>query len=214
MSVTSSLARRWGFSSSKTTSTQHVPSYQPFEEPSDVECMAPGDTCEPLFTQPSNCDSAIQYATSDDLAGAQHPWTPLLSSTLQSDKPAPQIMPIATTTSASVAYWEQHQANSAIFNVGLLADSDAASKQPVRCAAVDLAGLSGWFQLLVDHVGCLSGTDLSAVVIPCEIARDLLQQLVRSIYCQELEITADNVEALYRAADAMHVSIKASSATE
>jgi hypothetical protein len=116
-------------------------------------------------------------------------------------------MPIATTTSASVAYWEQHQSNSAIFNVGLLADSEtAADRQPVRCAAVDLAGLSGWFQLLVDHMGCLSGTDLSAVVIPCVISWQLLYQMVRAIYCRELEVTSDNVEALYRAADAMHVS--------
>jgi hypothetical protein len=59
--------------------------------------------------------------------------------------------------------------------------------------------------MLLDHLDTLSGTDLAAVLVPCVIPRPALEALVGALYRGALPLDADNVEPLYRAADAMQV---------
>ncbi len=47
--------------------------------------------------------------------------------------------------------------------------------------------------------------DMCSVVVPCAISHAELEQLVAGLYDGKLPLSADNVEAMYRAADAMQV---------
>jgi hypothetical protein len=78
--------------------------------------------------------------------------------------------------------------------------------QPVPINALDLAANSEWFRALVAHLPVLCGTDLGAVVVPCSVAREVLEHgIVRAIYGSRLALDPGTVEATYRAADAMQV---------
>jgi hypothetical protein len=77
---------------------------------------------------------------------------------------------------------------------------------PVPINALDLAANSEWFRALVAHLPVLCGTDLGAVVVPCSVAREVLEHgIVRAIYGSRLALEPGTVEATYRAADAMQV---------
>lgn len=112
-----------------------------------------------------------------------------------------------TPTSASLEFWEQHQDDRVLFNVGLVAQ-DGEQEVPVPINALDLAANSEWFRCLVKHLPVLCGTDLGSVTIPCSVSRQILEQgIVRAIYGSRVELDTSNVEAIYRAADAMQVSL-------
>ena len=51
----------------------------------------------------------------------------------------------------------------------------------------------------------LGGTELARVVIPCAVPRALLGSIVTALYSGQLVLGPDNVEAVYRAADAMQM---------
>jgi hypothetical protein len=65
---------------------------------------------------------------------------------------------------------------------------------------------SPFVQMLLDHLETLNGTDLGGVLVPCVIPRPALETLVGALYRGALPLDADNVEPLYRAADAMQVT--------
>ncbi|KIY98995.1 hypothetical protein MNEG_8969 [Monoraphidium neglectum] len=90
-----------------------------------------------------------------------------------------------------------------LFNVGLVAD--AGHPRPVKLAAVDLARNSHWFQLLMANRHELSGTAASCVVIPCCMEQELLELMVGALYASSIDLGPDNVEPVYRAADAMQM---------
>ncbi|WIA41492.1 hypothetical protein OEZ86_008867 [Tetradesmus obliquus] len=127
---------------------------------------------------------------------------------------APRLLPLATPTSASLDFWEAHQGDSLLFNVGLVSSSssDGSSdggiqqQRPVPINALDLAANSEWFRALVAHLPVLCGTDLGAVAVPCAVAREVLEHgIVRAIYGSRLALDPGTVEATYRAADAMQI---------
>lgn len=116
-------------------------------------------------------------------------------------------MPLHTPTSASLDFWEQHKDDRVLFNVGLVSQ-DSESPEPVPINALDLAANSEWFRCLVKHLPVLCGTDLGSVTIPCSVSRHILEQgIVRAIYGSSVLLDLGNVEAIYRAADAMQVSM-------
>jgi hypothetical protein len=138
------------------------------------------------------------------------------------------VLPLATPTSASLDFWEAHQADTLLFNVGLVSISSSSrasssngsgsstsssiqqhpqqQQQPVPINALDLAANSEWFRALVAHLPVLCGTDLGAVVVPCSVSREVLEHgIVRAIYGSRLVLEPGTVEATYRAADAMQV---------
>lgn len=116
-----------------------------------------------------------------------------------------RTIPLHTPTSASLEFWEQHQDDRVLFNVGLVSQ-DSESQNPVSINALDLAANSEWFRCLVKHLPVLCGTDLGSVLVPCSVSREVLEQgIVRAIYGSTIELDSDNVEAIYRAADAMQV---------
>jgi hypothetical protein len=133
------------------------------------------------------------------------------------------VLPLATPTSASLDFWEAHQGDRLLFNVGLISSGSRTSSSsgvsstqhdpqqqyehpPVPINALDLAANSEWFRALVAHLPVLCGTDLGAVVVPCSVAREVLEHgIVRAIYGSRLALDPGSVEATYRAADAMQV---------
>eukprot|EP00879_Flechtneria_rotunda_P033645 GHRR01037282.1.p1 GENE.GHRR01037282.1~~GHRR01037282.1.p1 ORF type:complete len:465 (+),score=139.83 GHRR01037282.1:84-1478(+) len=118
-----------------------------------------------------------------------------------------RVVPLHTPTSANLEFWEQHQHDMVLFNVGLVTqDAGQQQQQPVPINAVDLATNSEWFRALVKHLPALDGTDLGAVVVPCAVSRHILESgIVRAIYRSSVMLDAANVEAIYRAADAMQI---------
>ncbi|KAI8466622.1 MAG: hypothetical protein J3K34DRAFT_433223 [Monoraphidium minutum] len=90
-----------------------------------------------------------------------------------------------------------------LFNVGLVADPGA--PRPVKLAAVDLARNSHWFQLLMTNRHELCGTEVGSVVIPCCMEQSLLELMVGALYASSIDLGPDNVEPIYRAADAMQM---------
>lgn len=117
-----------------------------------------------------------------------------------------RVVPLHTPTSASLEFWEQHQDDRVLFNVGLVSQ-DTEAQSPVPINALDLAANSEWFRCLVKHLPVLCGTDLGSVTVPCSISRHVLEQgIVRAIYGSCVQLDSSNVEYIYRAADAMQVS--------
>jgi hypothetical protein len=157
----------------------------------------------------------------------EHCWSARLLSCCPSlASAAPRVLPLATPTSASLDFWQEHQADRLLFNVGLVSSSSSSGSssssvqhdqqqqqqqqqhehQPVPINALDLAANSEWFRALVAHLPVLCGTDLGAVVVPCSVARQVLEHgVVRAIYGSRLVLEPSTVEATYRAADAMQV---------
>eukprot|EP00878_Enallax_costatus_P018245 GHUV01019199.1.p1 GENE.GHUV01019199.1~~GHUV01019199.1.p1 ORF type:complete len:293 (+),score=90.31 GHUV01019199.1:134-1012(+) len=136
------------------------------------------------------------------LAPSTVSWSARLSSASSVES---RIIPLHTPTSASLEFWEQHQDDRVLFNVGLVSQ-DSESQSPVPINALDLAANSEWFRCLVKHLPVLCGTDLGSVMVPCSVSRSILEQgIVRAIYGSTVELDSGNVEAVYRAADAMQV---------
>lgn len=116
-----------------------------------------------------------------------------------------RVVSLHTPTSASLEFWEQHQEDRVLFNVGLVSQ-DSEAQNPVPINALDLAANSEWFRCLVKHLPVLCGTDLGSVTVPCSVSRHVLEQgIVRAIYGSSVQLDSSNVEAIYRAADAMQV---------
>lgn len=140
-----------------------------------------------------------------DPPSQQFTWEPRLNvfHTMGKKPPAACQLEMFTPTSADADYWEQHKHDTVLFNVGLIADLTYPTPTPV--AAVDLAFNSQWFQLLMDNRHELAGTDFLSVIIPCCVPTSLLEAIIRGVYAGSITLDADNVEAVYRAADAMQV---------
>lgn len=130
-------------------------------------------------------------------------WTARLPGTGQ--RPEPAKVELRTPTSSSLEFYEEHNDDPDLFNVSLIADlADPSSTVPV--AAVDLANNSAWFKSCLDNRGAMAaGGCLGAMVLPCAIPAPLLRIMVHALYAGSIVLDADNVEAIYRAADATQV---------
>jgi hypothetical protein len=53
--------------------------------------------------------------------GEQFMWTPRLAVVPKAARPAPAVQQLATPTSSSLEYWQQHRGDPDLFNVGLVA---------------------------------------------------------------------------------------------
>eukprot|EP00879_Flechtneria_rotunda_P010130 GHRR01010588.1.p1 GENE.GHRR01010588.1~~GHRR01010588.1.p1 ORF type:complete len:221 (+),score=66.56 GHRR01010588.1:187-849(+) len=147
----------------------------------------------------------VPVASQADSTDTQGVWNPCFAVQRAGEA---RVVPLHTPTSANLEFWEQHQHDMVLFNVGLVTqDAGQQQQQPVPINAVDLATNSEWFRALVKHLPALDGTDLGAVVVPCAVSRHILESgIVRAIYRSSVMLDAANVEAIYRAADAMQVS--------
>ncbi|KIZ03876.1 hypothetical protein MNEG_4083 [Monoraphidium neglectum] len=144
-------------------------------------------------------------AAGDELppgASGQVAWAPRLARA-ECRRPGASTVPLLTPTSSDRSFWDEHRHDSMLFNVGLVAD--ASHPRPVKMAAVDLARNSHWFQLLMSNRHELSGTEVGSVVIPCCMPQELLELMVGALYASSIDLGPDNVEPVYRAADAMQM---------
>lgn len=129
--------------------------------------------------------------------------------------PSPKKVELGLPTSANAAVWQEYGDDTDIFNVGLIADTSAASAgagcAPVAVAAVDLLAASDWFRLLVGMRsrmgGGASGREgrLRALPLPLRVPRSALLAIVQGLYEGRLQLSTSNVEAVLRVADALQV---------